>query len=280
MKVVKDIQELQSFLSPLKSSNKRIGLVPTMGALHRGHLSLIERSKLDNELTVVSIFINPTQFDKREDFLKYPQTLATDLTVLEKANCELVFTPNSEGLYKGNEVAENFDFEGLDASMEGLFRKNHFNGVGTIVRKLFDLVQPDNAYFGEKDFQQYLIIKKLTAQSNLPIQIHSCPIYREEDGLAMSSRNSRLSPAHRKAAPFVYKMLQEVKSRFANRPVSEIKSWVAEQFLAHPLLDLEYLEVADENTLEPVEIQRNDKKQRAFIAVFAQNIRLIDNIDL
>ena len=280
MKVLAEIGKISSVITSLKSSDKRIGFVPTMGALHEGHLSLIRASRASNDVTVVSIFVNPTQFDKKEDFLKYPKSLDKDLELLKQAGCDLVFTPASKNLYPKDAVSATFDFGGIEKEMEGKFRDNHFNGVATIVKKLFEIVQPNNAYFGEKDFQQLQIIKNLTIQLGLPTEVHGCPIYREKDGLAMSSRNVRLTPLQRDAAPFVHKILKEVKIRFENHTVSETKDWVAQQFQTQPLLDLEYFEITDEDTLQSASSKNTNQKQRAFIAVFAGAIRLIDNMPL
>jgi pantoate--beta-alanine ligase len=280
MKVITGIEETTSTITSLKSLNKKIGLVPTMGALHQGHLSLIEEAKLFNDIIVVSIFVNPTQFDKEEDLKNYPKTIENDLILLKKANCDFVFIPNAKDIYNNQIVSEKFNFDGLENEMEGKHRDGHFNGVGTIVRKLFEITQPTNAYFGEKDFQQLQIIKKLTEQSKLPVEIIGCPIHRESDGLAMSSRNLMLTEEQRLTAPFIYKILQEIKSNFNSTPISEINQWVGQKFEKHPTLKLEYFEIADEATLITSKEKIALTKHRAFIAVFAGSIRLIDNISL
>lgn len=280
MKVVSKLEEIYSVITSLKSSNRTIGLVPTMGALHEGHLSLIEKSKLENDFSIVTIFVNPTQFDKKEDLENYPSTLNKDLQLLEKIKCDLVFTPNSKEIYQNNISSETFSFDGLEHEMEGKYRQNHFDGVGTIVKKFFEIIQPTKAYFGEKDFQQLQIIKKMVSKENIAIQIIGCSIFRESDGLAMSSRNSRLTETQRQAAPFIYKTLKMAATRFQTDSISEINSWVQQVFESNPTLKLEYFEIADEENLQTIRKKENHKKYRAFIAVFAGSIRLIDNISL
>ena len=280
MKIFKTKQSLQQYLEAFRAQKKSIGFVPTMGALHKGHLSLIQKSIDKNDITVVSIFVNPTQFDNKEDLINYPNTLTKDIALLESVGCDALFVPSVDEIYKGNTVSKSFNFDGLEHQMEGKFRKGHFDGVGTIVKTLFEIVQPDKAYFGEKDFQQLQIIKKMVKKENLPVKIKGCKIFREKDGLAMSSRNSRLTKEYRNAAPFIYKTLQKVKKNFGTINVKELTEWVYQQFQEHPLLELEYFTIADEKTLETVTEIHPKKKYRAFIAVFAGDIRLIDNIKL
>jgi len=280
MHIFKLKSEINKYIESKKASIKDIGFVPTMGALHRGHLSLVEQSINNNDLTVVSIFVNPTQFDNPEDLEKYPSTVKEDLKVLEDAGVDAVFLPTSEEVYGENVVAEKYDFGNLDKVMEGKHRKGHFDGVATIVKLLFDIVQPNNAYFGEKDFQQLQIIRNMVMQKNLPINIVPCPIVREKDGLAMSSRNVRLPDAHRKEAPFIYKTLQKAAVLSKTKTVSEIQDFVEEQFASNNLLELEYFEIRDEKDLSEVSEFQKDNNYRAFVAVFAENIRLIDNIRL
>ena len=257
-----------------------VGFVPTMGALHKGHLSLIEQAKKENNLVVVSIFVNPTQFDKQEDLINYPKTIDADLKMLKSVGCDIVYMPSAEEVYENNIKSQVFDFDGLEFQMEGKFRTGHFNGVGTIVKRLFEIVQPTRAYFGEKDFQQLQIIRKMVEKNCLPIEIVGCPIYREEDGLAMSSRNVRLTNKQRAVAPFIYKTLKAAKEMFGTKNVQEVIKWVETEFNKEPLLDLEYFEIASEETLQPIKEKINEQKYRAFIAVFAEKIRLIDNISL
>ncbi len=252
--------------------------MPTMGALHKGHLSLIKKAQSENDLVVVSIFVNPTQFDNKEDLIKYPKTLEADLKLLKKVKCDMVFTPTVKEIYNEDVVSKHYKFDGLENEMEGKFREGHFNGVATIVQRLFEIVTPDKAYFGKKDFQQLQIIKKLVAIEKLPIKIVGCKIFREKDGLAMSSRNVRLSKQHRKSAPFIYKTLKKAKKKLQNKSIEEILHWVNKKFKKHPFLELEYFIIADEITLKDSIVK--DDNLRGFIAVFAGEIRLIDNIKL
>jgi len=273
-------KEIIAFLTQQKSKKKSIGFVPTMGALHKGHLSLIEQAQKKNDIVVVSIFVNPTQFDNKEDLAKYPKTLGKDIELLESINCDILFAPTVEEIYQDNITSEKFNFDGLENQMEGKFRDGHFDGVGTIVKTLFEIVTPDKAYFGKKDFQQLQIINKLVEKHNLPVKIKGRPIFREEDGLAMSSRNARLTKEHRQIAPFIYKTLKKAKKKFGMKNAEELTQWVVKQFKKQPLLELEYFTIADEETLETPRIIKPNKKYRAFIAVFAGEIRLIDNIGL
>ena len=279
MLVFAKIKSVQDTISSL-SNNAKIGFVPTMGALHEGHLSLIERAKKENDFVAVSIFVNPTQFDKKEDLINYPKTIHADLALLKSLNCDLVFVPSPKEIYAENVTAEHFDFDGLEFQMEGKFRKGHFDGVGTIVKRLFEIVTPSNAYFGEKDFQQLQIIKKMVEKNQIPVNIIGCEIFRENDGLAMSSRNVRLTHQQREAAPFIYKTLQQAKEKFGIKNAIEITKWVENEFENNPLLELEYFEIANEQTLLPETEKKPEQKYRAFIAVFAGKIRLIDNISL
>jgi len=258
-----------------------IGFVPTMGALHQGHLSLLQASMQNNSLTVISIFVNPTQFNNPEDLLKYPRTLENDLKLIAGVSSEiLVFAPTVDDIYKGTTAAESYDFDGLENVMEGAFRPGHFDGVGTVVKRLFEIVKPHNAYFGEKDFQQVQIVKKLVQKHHIPVQIITCPIYREANGLAMSSRNQRLTSQERKEAELLYKTLLGAKDRFANHEPQVVVNWVQQQFDSHPLFELEYFAIADEERLLPCHRKEEGVKYRAFIAVFANKIRLIDTISL
>ena len=258
-----------------------IGFVPTMGALHDGHLALMERSLRENEYTVVSIFVNPTQFNNPEDLAKYPRTLEEDVRKITALNPEvIVYAPSVEDIYNGNPVSQSFDFDGLENQMEGKFRPGHFDGVGTIVKRLFEIVTPTHAYFGEKDFQQLQIVKKLVAKNQLPVTIIGCPIYREANQLAMSSRNERLSADERNQASIIYQTLLQAKILFQNETIESAIQLVQQTFENHPLFDLEYFVIADEETLLSSNTKEENKKYRAFIAVFVNNIRLIDTISL
>lgn len=281
MKIFNLKEKLSEHIDELKNSNASIGFVPTMGALHNGHLSLINRALDENDIAVVSIFVNPTQFDNNSDLKNYPRDLDSDLDKLKAYNNKIiVYAPQVEDIYPKSIEAQKFDFDGLENQMEGKFRQGHFDGVGTIVKYLFEIVRPNNAYFGEKDFQQLQIIKKLTLKHQIPVNIIGCPIFREKDGLAMSSRNQRLKPEYRKAAPFIYKTLASAKKMFGTKSANRVTEWVVDQFSSHELLDLEYFIIADEETLSSVKRKSKNKKYRAFIAVYADEIRLIDNLAL
>lgn len=253
-----------------------------MGALHNGHLALVSKGLSQNDSIVVSIFVNPTQFDNPEDLIKYPRTLNADVALLSTLSDTniMVYSPSVEDLYADSIASESFRFDGLENEMEGAFRLGHFDGVGTIVKRLLEIVKPDYAYFGEKDFQQLQIIKKLVELNNISTEIVGCAIHRAEDGLAMSSRNARLTDAHRAVAPFIYETLNTVKIKFGTKSAQSITEWVIRQFKKEPLLELEYFIIADTKTLKPVKRKSTKKKYRAFIAVYAGDIRLIDNIAL
>lgn len=282
MKIFHNQTELSSHVDGLKADGSSIGFVPTMGALHNGHLSLVEKGLHDNAFVVVSIFVNPTQFDNKEDLVKYPRTLNADVSLLRTVSDTniVVYAPTVEDIYNNNVQSQSFTFDGLEHEMEGAFREGHFDGVGTIVKRLFEIVKPDRAYFGEKDFQQLQIIKKLVELHNIPVKVIGCPIHRAKDGLAMSSRNSRLTKDHRNVAPFIYKTLKSAKNKFGTKSAQKVTEWVEEQFKQQPLLELEYFIIADTETLKPIKRKSTKKTYRAFIAVYAGDIRLIDNIAL
>lgn len=271
---------LRAHLAPYKEAQKTIGFVPTMGALHSGHLSLMQQSVNNNAVTVVSIFVNPTQFNNPDDLLKYPRTLEADAEKIKGLNPDIIiFAPEVDEMYEGNTASEHYDFDGLEHQMEGAHRPGHFDGVGTIVKKLFLIVAPDNAYFGEKDFQQLQIVKKLVEKEKLAINVVGCPITREPGGLAMSSRNERLTANERSGAVLIYSILQQACERFAQSSINDVKEFVTKAFEAHEDYKLEYFEIADEATLVPATLKEN-RKYRAFVAVFLGNVRLIDNISL
>jgi pantoate--beta-alanine ligase len=273
--------DLKAHLESVSSSKKTIGFVPTMGALHRGHLSLMTESLKENDLTVVSIFVNPTQFNNLEDLEKYPRTLESDVEKMKGLNDSIiVFAPTVEDIYKGNTVSQSFDFDGLENQMEGKHRPGHFDGVGTIVKRLFEIVKPTNAYFGEKDFQQLQIIRKMVEKTKLPVNIIGRPIFREENGLAMSSRNERLTPEEKEKASIIHKILLEAKDLFGTKNAKEVSEWTQNAFNERTDFKLEYFEIADESTLLPAETKIEGKKYRAFVAVYVNEIRLIDTISL
>ena len=273
--------DLSAFLSPLINQNKSIGFVPTMGALHKGHLSLLEKSLSENDVTVMSIFVNPTQFNNAEDLDKYPRTLDRDVEIMkELSNNIIVYAPEVEDIYEGNTVSESFDYDGLENQMEGKHRPGHFDGVGTIVKRLFEIIQPNKAYFGEKDFQQLQIVKKLVSKNKIPVEVIGCPIHREESGLAMSSRNERLSNEGRKKSAVIFKILNDAKDFFKKNSSEATILFVENEFKKFPEFELEYFEIAEEASLLPISKKETNKKYRGFIAIFIENIRLIDNISL
>jgi pantoate--beta-alanine ligase len=279
MLVFAKIKTVQQKINSFKKGTT-IGFVPTMGALHKGHLSLIKLAKKENDIVVVSIFVNPTQFDKQEDLVNYPKTIDSDLSLLKSVNCDIVFTPTAEEIYTNNIQSQSFNFDGLEHQMEGKFRDGHFNGVGTIVKRLFEIIKPNSSYFGEKDFQQLQIIRKMIKKNQIPVKIVGCEIFREDDGLAMSSRNTRLTNKQRATAPFIYQTLKQAKIEFGTKNAREVVEWVEKEFKKQSQLELEYFEIADENTLQTIKNKDKKQKFRAFIAVFAGKIRLIDNISL
>jgi pantoate--beta-alanine ligase len=274
---------LTNYLNSVLTANTKIGFIPTMGALHAGHLSLMSQSVLQNDITVVSIFVNPTQFNNPNDLEKYPRTLDADVEKIKKMDAAIIiYAPTVADIYEGETLKKQYDFDGLENQMEGKFRAGHFDGVGTIVQKLFEIIKPTTAYFGEKDFQQVMIVKKLVSKNNIPVNIVCCPILREDNGLAMSSRNERLTKQEREEAKIIYETLLIVKQKFKNKnlPVLHLRDWVKRKFDKEPDFVLEYFEIADEETLLPC-LKRNHRKSfRAFIAVFVRDIRLIDTIAL
>ena len=273
--------EINNFLKNFINNKKTIGFVPTMGALHNGHLSLLKKSLEENDISVISIFVNPTQFNNVGDLEKYPRTLDIDIEKIKSLSDKIiVFAPTAEDIYDGNISSEKFDFQGLDQVMEGAFRPGHFDGVGTIVKKLFEIVQPTNAYFGEKDYQQILIIKSMVKQSNLPVNIIPCPIIREANGLAMSSRNERLSSEMKIKAGLIYTLLQEAKILFKTDTITEIEKFIKQKFNENKDFTLEYFTIVDAEKLQIATEKNKNSKYRAFIAVYTEGVRLIDNISL
>ncbi len=281
MHVYEKRRDIVSSVATLLKEQKTIGFVPTMGALHQGHIALVERAVKENEEVIVSIFINPTQFNNSEDLVNYPRTLESDITLLSQVSTNIiVFTPTPKEVYGDKMQSTNYNFEGLENEMEGKFRPGHFNGVGTVLKHLFDIVSPTKAYFGEKDFQQLQIVKKLVEIEKMSVQVVGCPIFREESGLALSSRNKRLDKEQLEASPLIYNTLSQVKKKFGTKSVTELNEWVSVQFKNNEILKLEYFEIAKTSDLKSVKRKQKDTKYRAFIAVFAGKIRLIDNIAL
>jgi len=275
MLIIRKIDELKDVLFRIKSNGKTVGFVPTMGALHKGHLSLIERANKENEVVICSIFVNPAQFNNPADLANYPRTPADDIALLEE-NTDIVFTPEAEEVYP-EQSQEVYRFGALETVMEGTSRPGHFNGVAIIVKKLLDWIEPDRIYFGEKDFQQLVIVKQLVKDYNLATEIIACPTMREENGLAMSSRNRLLSESEREVAANIYRILQESKSLTAH-PIQQVKDFVASQIATLPNMRLDYFEISEDKTLQPVQNFEEATGIMGFIAVFLGNIRLIDNI--
>lgn len=279
MKVLKSKKTLIDYVERQREMGKKIGFAPTMGALHEGHLSLYKAAKKENDEVISSIFVNPTQFNNPDDFQKYPKTLEKDIELLEKAGVDAVYVPNVDEMYPDGLNSKKYDFDGLENEMEGKYRPGHFDGVGTIVEELFRQVQPHNAYFGEKDYQQLAIIKKMVEKTKLPVKIHGVPTLREEDGLAMSSRNVRLTETQRKEATIIYETLTKVKEWFKVISLEEIKQKVTDIF-RNSNFELEYFVIADEETLKEANAIDEDKEYRAFIVAYADTVRLIDNMHL
>ena len=277
MKIVKGINELKGYLVDSKRNGKRIGLVPTMGALHKGHLSLVERCVRENDICVVSVFVNPTQFNDKHDLETYPRTLEADCALLESAGCDFVFAPSVEEMYPEPDT-RTFDFGTVVQVMEGAKRPGHFNGVAQVVSKLFYIVEPDNAYFGEKDFQQIAVIRAMVKQLQIPVQINACPIVREADGLALSSRNTRLTPALRQKAPLIARTLQESKALAATKSVREVIDYVVNTLNADPDLEVEYYEIVDGDSLVSIQDWKDTSYAVGCVTVYCGEVRLIDNI--
>lgn len=277
MNIVHTIKDLQAALSALRAQGKTVGLVPTMGALHAGHASLVKRSVAENDVTVVSVFVNPTQFNDKNDLVKYPRTLEADCVLLESCGASFAFAPSVEEMYPEPDTRQ-FSYAPLDTVMEGAFRPGHFNGVCQIVSKLFDAVKPDRAYFGEKDFQQLAIIREMVRQMQFPLEIVGCPIVREEDGLALSSRNARLSGEERQQALRISQTLFESRTFAADHTVEETQHFVEESIAAAPGLRLEYFELVDGTTLQKISHWSDTDYVVGCITVFCGEVRLIDNI--
>lgn len=286
MNTYSTIAELTAAIEKAKAAGKSIGLVPTMGALHEGHLSLVERARKENDIVAVSVFVNPIQFNNKEDLAKYPRTVENDLALLEKAGADIAFTPSVEEMYP-EPVTTVYHFGPIEEVMEGPRRPGHFSGVAVVVRRLFELTQPDRAYFGEKDFQQIAIIRDLLRQMDSSIQLVPCPIIRADDGLALSSRNMRLSKEAREVAPTIYATLQQAVEMSEFEDVEDVKLWVLDTLASfHEVNDLkeglcfepEYFEIVDDTTLQPIENWDDAKGSVGCIAVWLDGVRLIDMV--
>ncbi len=263
-----------------KKEGRSIGFVPTMGALHKGHIALVEQARRENELVVCSIFVNPIQFNNKEDLKKYPRTVDSDLEKLDNAGCHAVFIPDTEEMYPTGQPDKTYDFGQLDKVMEGRFRQGHFNGVAIVVKKLFDIVQPHRAYFGEKDFQQLQIVRSLVRQEQSEVKVIGCPTVRETDGLALSSRNIRLTEAQRREAPRIYQALVKARNMYPELPVEQIKDQIRATINASPELELEYAEIVNPETLLPITRSHRNTSAVACVAANAGKVRLIDNMHL
>lgn len=278
MKIYKTTAELQSALQELKKSGKTIGFVPTMGALHNGHLSLVRRCINDNDISVVSIFVNPTQFNNPNDLKTYPRTFEKDTALLETVNCSIVFAPSVDQIYPEPDT-RTFDFGQLDKVMEGQYRPGHFNGVAQVVSRLFDIVKPDRAYFGEKDFQQLAIIREMVRKYSIPVQIIGCPIVREEDGMALSSRNMRLSEEERQKSVLISRTLLQSYKLAMGMDVEDLKKWVVDKINSEPILRVEYFDIVDGLTMQSIKSWSECDYPVGCITVYCNDdVRLIDNV--
>jgi pantoate--beta-alanine ligase len=281
MLLFKRITDLQHYLTPLREKGTTIGFAPTMGALHKGHVSLIDRSKAVNDITVASIFVNPTQFNDPKDLEKYPRTAEKDMEMLLDAGCDILFMPFVEEIYpNGLALTTKFNFAKLDKVLEGVFRPGHFDGMAQVVHRLLDIVKPHNLYMGQKDFQQASIIASMLHQTKLKTQLVVCDILREDDGLAMSSRNVRLKSEDRSVATLIYKTLKEASERVGMYSPTEIQRFAVAQLRAEPHFKLEYFEIVDGRSLLPIALFEDTDFAVALTAVWAGNVRLIDNMIL
>lgn len=277
MNILKSIAETKKVLADHRLKGEKIGFVPTMGALHNGHISLVEKAVSETDIVVVSIFVNPTQFNDKNDLKNYPRTPESDIHLLEKSGVHYIFMPTEQDIYPEPDT-RTFDFGLLDKVMEGAHRPGHFNGVAQVVSKLFDIVNPDKAYFGQKDFQQLAVIRRLVKILNLNVEIISCPIIREADGLAMSSRNMLLTPEKRASAPKISKTLFEARNKVSILSVKDLINWVVNTINKDPNLSVEYFELSNTETLEPILNWDSANSIVGCIAVKAGNVRLIDNV--
>jgi pantoate--beta-alanine ligase len=281
MLLFKKVYDLQKYLTALKAKGNQVGFVPTMGALHRGHISLINRSKADNEVTVASIFVNPTQFNDPKDLAKYPRTPERDMEMLIESGCDILFMPSPEEVYpNGTAPFQKFNFGKLDRVLEGTFRPGHFDGMAQVVNRLLEIVKPNKLYMGQKDFQQVSIVASMLQQTKLKTELVMCAIMREEDGLAMSSRNVRLALEDRAAAPLIHKTLKEASEMVGEFSPSEIQRMTVQKLRAEPHFRLEYFEIVDGRTLLPIQLFEDTDFAVALTALWVGEVRLIDNMIL
>jgi pantoate--beta-alanine ligase len=277
MTICGTIIEVNRLLAEHRNTGEVIGFVPTMGALHQGHISLLQACNQQCDISVCSIFVNPTQFNDKKDLERYPRTPQQDCEMLEKNGCDIVFMPSAEEMYPQPDTRV-FDFGRIDKVLDGAHRPGHFNGVGQVVSKLFDIIKPDKAFFGLKDYQQVLVVKELVRQLKMPVEIVPCPILREADGLAMSSRNTLLNTEERKAASLIPQVMQMAKNEFGKMPFDALKNKLLEELKKEPLLKPDYLEFCDADTLNSVSGAKPGQKIIFLVAIFSGRIRLIDNI--
>ena len=281
MIIFKTALRLQNHLAKLKEIDNKIGFIPTMGALHKGHISLIQKSVSENNYSVVSIFVNPTQFDNQHDLVSYPNNIENDIKLLDGISDNLIlFNPDLDQIYNGKIISDVYNLGDLDKYMEGKFRKDHFQGVATVVHKLFDIVDSDNVYLGEKDFQQLRIIEELVLKSAFSLKIIRCKTIRDKNGLALSSRNKKLDISSQNIASNLFKALSFANENFNKKSIDKIYSEVESFFSVFPQIKVEYFLIADEENLKPVEVKKKEKKYRAFIAADISGVRLIDNLKL
>ncbi len=280
MQICRSGKEIKKLVQGLKADGHTVGFVPTMGALHAGHLSLVEEARIHTDRVVASIYVNPTQFNNPEDLKLYPRDLEGDSKKFEASGVSILFIPEDEDMYPDGAVSEAFDLGHLDNVMEGAFRPGHFQGVATVVKRLFKMIEPDYAFFGEKDYQQVAVIRKMVKIEDLDTQVISCPNIREQDGLAMSSRNLRLNAEERQEANLIYASMKEVKDRKEELSVQDALALIGDRLRKSKNLSLEYVQIADEKTLEPLENWSDSNHERIFIAAYAGKTRLIDNLSL
>ena len=277
MVIIETVKEVQDYLK--KQNGKSLGFVPTMGALHAAHISLIDRSKKENDITICSIFVNPKQFNKKEDLINYPKNTTADIQQLEAAACDVLFIPSVTEMYP-KKVEKEFDFGLLSEVMEAEHRPGHFNGVAIVIERFFEILNPTNAYFGEKDFQQLAVVKALAKQINSTVNIVGCPIYREKNGLAMSSRNERLSNEEKEIASAISKVLKQVCEKRNQDSVANLKAFFLDKMNHFSFFEPEYFEIANAETLEPIAAWGEAKEYIAFTAVNVNGVRLIDNMTI
>lgn len=276
---IETVAELKSYVEAKKASGKTIGFVPTMGALHNGHISLIHQAGV-NDIVICSIFVNPTQFNNVNDLAKYPRTIDSDILLLEDTNCDVLFAPDVKEMYPIGRELIDLDLQGLDRVMEGVFRPGHFQGMITVVYNLFKMVNPDSAYFGEKDFQQLAIVKFMVNKLKLPVKVIGCATVRESDGLAMSSRNIHLTDEERKQATVIYNTIKQCEALKTTTSPHDLHYWVKQQIEQTGVFKLEYVAFVNANTLQELSTWQTNQLMRVCIAVITSKTRLIDNVEL